>query len=68
MATIGSPIYVHDARFRFSTGLPDFSWCNVPKRDFFFFVFVAILPKTGKIPNDYNIYKVATKYTKMAVK
>jgi hypothetical protein len=36
-------------------GLPDFSWCHIPKRE-------------QDIPNNHKIYQMPTKYTKRAIK
>jgi hypothetical protein len=45
-----------------STGLPDFPWYNVPKRE----KYSKNIPYN--MPNGHKISQIATKYTKMEVK
>jgi hypothetical protein len=44
-----------------TSGLPDFSWHNIPKRG-------KIYQITKALPKDYKIYQITVKYTKIAVK
>jgi hypothetical protein len=39
------------------TGLPDVSWCKIPKRG-------KLYQMTTKLPNGHKIYQMAIKFTK----
>jgi hypothetical protein len=60
--------YLKFLRTMMRTGLPDFSWYNIPKRGKMYQITTKYTKLPQDIPNYHKIYQITSKYTKLPQK